>query len=106
MTKVKVIAGACGFTSVIKVEKIRKMCVKVEVISACQYLRSLNEDMLEIDCSKNVFVKIKDSYIYEIASKKLRDTDCPVPCAIIKGIQVELGGATEKDVHMKIQKFI
>lgn len=105
MTKVKVMAGACGFTSVVKVEKINKMRVKVEIISACQDLRALNPDMVDIDCSKGVFGKMCDSVIYKLASQKLRDTDCPVPCAIIKAIQVELGGAIAKDITMRIQKM-
>ncbi|HBX24171.1 MAG TPA: hypothetical protein DEF34_11160 [Desulfotomaculum sp.] len=106
MTKVKVAAGACGFTSVIKAEKIGKMRVKVTIISACQDVRNMNEELADIDCSKGVFVKITDSLIYKLAGKKLRDTDCPVPCAIIKAIQVELGGAIAKDVTMKIQRDV
>lgn len=45
-----------------------------------------------------------DSYIYKAASTKLKDSDCPVPCAVIKAIQVELGGAIPKDVSIKISK--
>ncbi len=104
MAKAKVFAGACGFTSVIKVAKIGKMKVKVHVISACQDLRRMNDDLAEVDCSKGVFGSMVDSYIYKVASAKLKNSDCPVPCAIIKAIQVELGGAVPKDVTIKITK--
>lgn len=104
MTKVRVIAGACGYTSVVKIQKIGKMKVKVEIISACKDLRSMNGDMVGIDCSKGIFVKMPDSFIYKLAGEKLRDADCPVPSAIIKGIQVELGGAVARDVVMKFRK--
>lgn len=104
MAKAKVFAGACGFTTVVKVTKISKMKVKIQVISACQDVRRLNEDLAEVDCSKGVFGSMVDSYIYKVASEKLHNSDCPVPCAIIKTIQVELGGALPKDVTIKISK--
>jgi hypothetical protein len=98
LVKAKVLAGACGFTSVVRVQKIEKMKVMVEIISACQDLRMLNQEMECIDCSHGVFGKMNESLIYVIASRKLKHPDCPVPCAIIKAIQVELGGAIPKDV--------
>lgn len=104
MAKAKVSAGACGFTTVVKVAKVDRMKVKVQVISACQDVRKLNEVLNEVDCSKGVFGSMVDSYIYRAASTKIKDSDCPVPCAIIKAIQVELGGAIPKDVVIKISK--
>lgn len=104
MAKAKVFAGACGFTTVVKVTKISKMKVKIKIISACQDIRKLNDELAEVDCSKGIFGNMVDSYIYKVASAKLKDSDCPVPCAIIKTIQVELGGAIPKDVVIKIIK--
>lgn len=102
MAKAKVYAGACGFTTVVKVTKLSKMRVKVHLISACQDIRMLNEDISELDCSKGVFGSMVDSIVYKAASVRLKNSDCPVPCAIIKAIQVELGGAIAKDVTIKI----
>lgn len=104
MAKAKVFAGACGFTTVVKVSKIAKMKVRVQVISACQDVRRMNDDLAEVDCSRGVFGSMVDSYIYRVASDKLKNSDCPVPCAIIKAIQVELGGAIPKDVTIKITR--
>ncbi len=106
LTKVKIMAGACGYSSVVKIDKTGKMTIKIEIITACKALRSMNEDLKHIDCSKDVFVKMVDSSIYKLASRKLRHTDCPVPAAIVKGIQVELGGAIAKDVIIRFQKCI
>ena len=104
MARAKVFAGACGFTIVIKVQKIAKMKVEVSLISACRDVRALNEDLAEVDCSKGVFGNMVESYIYKAASKRPHHPDCPVPCAIIKAIQVELGGALPKDVTIKISE--
>ncbi len=105
MTKVKVFAGACGFTSVIKAQSCGQTTVKVEIISACTMLRHMNEDMGELDWKKGIFNKITESVIYQSASEHIKHTDCPVPCAIIKAIQVEIGAAVPKDVEIRIQKF-
>lgn len=105
MTKVKVFAGACGFTSVIKAQSEGQTTVKVEIVSACTMLRNMNEDMGLLDWTKGIFNRINESVIYRSAGKHLKHTDCPVPCAIIKAIQVEIGAAVSKDVEIRIQKF-
>lgn len=44
-------AGDCGFKTVVEVVKIDKMKVKVQVISASQDVRKLNEVFAEVDCA-------------------------------------------------------
>lgn len=105
MTKVKVFAGACGFSSVIKVQSWGKNTVKVEIVSACTMLRSMNKDFGVMDWTKGIFNKFNESVIYQSASKHLKHTDCPIPCAITKAIQVEIGAAVSKDVEIRFQKF-
>lgn len=104
MTKVKVSAGACGFTSVIKVTRKSKAKVSVEIFSACKDLRSMAEDFTEIDWHSGVFVKMTESAIYKSAAKRLIHADCPVPCAIIKAIQIEVDAMLPTEVSMKFEK--
>ncbi len=105
LTKVKVCAGACGFSSVIKVQSCGPNTVKVEILSACTMLRSMNKDMGVMDWTKGIFNKINESMIYQSAGKHLKHTDCPIPCAITKAIQVEIGAAVSKDVKIRIVKL-
>ncbi|KLU62199.1 hypothetical protein CEB3_c14180 [Peptococcaceae bacterium CEB3] len=105
MTKVKVFAGACGFTSVIKAQSWGPTTVKVGIVSACKMLRGMNEDLGLMDWTKGIFNKVTESVIYRSAGEHLKHTDCPVPCAIIKAIQVEIGAAVPKNVEIKIEKF-
>lgn len=105
MTKVKVFAGACGFTSVIKAQSLGQTTVKVEIVSACKMLRNMNADIGQLDWKKGIFNRINESVIYRSAGEHLKHTDCPVPCAIIKAIQVEIGAAVAKDVEIRIQKY-
>lgn len=106
MTRVKVFAGVCGFTTVIKVQALDKMYVSIRIISACNLVREMNQDLSEVDCSHGVLGTILDSLVYQSAHRRLKQhTDCPVPVAIIKAIQVEIGAALPKDVTIHIEKL-
>ena len=103
MTKVRVSAGACGYTAVIKVQALDRKKVHINIITACRQLQSLNEELGVIDWTKGVFDRFCDSIIYKTAHEKLKHTDCPVPMAIIKAIQVEIKGAVPKDTFIKFE---
>jgi len=103
VTKVRVNAGACGYTAVIKVQALDRKKIHINIITACSMLQSLNEELGVIDWTKGVFDRFCDSVIYKTAHEKLKHTDCPVPMAIIKAIQVELKGAVPKDVSLKFE---
>lgn len=103
MTKVRVNAGACGYTAVIKVQALDRKKIHINIITACSMLQSLNEELGVIDWTKGVFDRFCDSVIYKTAHEKLKHTDCPVPMAIIKAIQVEIKGAVPKDVSLKFE---
>jgi hypothetical protein len=66
-------------------------------------LQSYNEELGVIDWTHGVFDRFCDSIIYKTAHEKIKHTDCPVPMAVIKAIQVELKGAVPKDVQMKFE---
>lgn len=102
-TKARVFAGVCGFTSVIKAQATGKMRVKLQIITACQAVKSMNEDLADLDCTKGVFCRICDSVVYQSAHRRLKHTDCPVPSAILKAVQVEIGGALPRGVQMQIE---
>lgn len=101
MTKLRISAGACGYTAVIKVQALDRKKIHINIITACRMLQSLNEELGVIDWTTGVFDRFCDSIIYRTAHEKLKHTDCPIPMAIIKAIQVEIKGAVPKDVVLK-----
>lgn len=103
MTKVRVNAGACGYTVIVKVQALDRKKIHINIITACRMLQSFNEELGVLDWTKGVFDRFCDSIIYKTAHDKLKHTDCPVPMAIIKAVQVELKGAVPKDVSMKFE---
>lgn len=104
MTKVRLNSGACGYTSVIKVKALDKKRVQINIITACRMIQAFNKELLVIDWTKGVFDRFCHSLIYKTAHEKLKHTDCPVPMAIIKAIQVEINGATPKDITLKFEQ--
>lgn len=103
--RVKVAAGACGFTSVVRATRVGKKHVNVKIISACKTIRKMNEDLELLDWTDKLFCNISDSVVYRSANKRQIHADCPVPSAIIKVIQVELEGIVPADVTMHFEKL-
>lgn len=104
MSEVTIFAGICGFTAVVKAEKIDKRRLKVVVTSPCEMIEKMNDDLGEVDWTREVFVKMCNSVVYRSARKHIKHAACPVPSAILKAIEVEAGLALPKDVHIKIEK--
>lgn len=105
-TRAKVYAGACGFTSVVRATRVGKKHINVKIISACKMLRNMNEDLELLDWRHDLFTNILESVVYKSANRHLMHTDCPVPSAIIKTIQIELDGMVPVDVSMKFEKVV
>ncbi|PKM80694.1 MAG: hypothetical protein CVU89_12200 [Firmicutes bacterium HGW-Firmicutes-14] len=103
MTKVRISGGACGYTAIVKVQALDRKKVHINIITACRALQSFNEELGVVDWTKGVFDRFCDSIIYKTAHETLKHTDCPVPMAVIKAIQVELKGAVPKDVIVKFE---
>ena len=102
MAKVEVFAGICGFNATIEAKNDSDK-IKVTITSECKWINKLANDLQKVDSSE-IFKTICDSITYQTASKHVRHLACPVPCAIIKAIEVEAGLALPKNVVMKIEK--
>jgi len=103
MTKVHLDAGSCGYEITITVERLDKNRVSIKLDTACEMVKMMEADIKDSDWKK-LLRKIIESPIYLSASKRLKHTGCPVPMAIIKAIEVELGIALPKDVKMTFAK--
>lgn len=103
--RAKIFAGACGFTSVVRATRIDKKHVTVKIISACEMLRKMNDDLKYLNWRRDLFCNIRDSVVYLSADKHVMHTDCPVPSAIVKVIQIELDGMVPMDVNIKFEKL-
>ena len=102
MTKVIVHPGICGFDAYIEV-KASERTLKLQIESECNNVKNLAGGLTEI--SKEDWMNTKDyaNKIFKFVSGDIRHLSCPIPCAIMKAIEVELGMALKKDVEIKFK---
>ncbi len=101
MAQSEVYAGICGCSATIDVKQLDNKHVQVLVSSECEQITAMNSDLARIQWKgrgHQVFTRMTDSVIYRSAGKHIRHTGCPVPAAILKTIEVEVGIALPEDV--------
>jgi hypothetical protein len=100
-TRVEVFAGVCGHSAIIEVSQVDGAHVQVVIHSACEQITDMNPDLARIQWKgkgHEVFKRMTESAVYQSAAKHIRHTACPIPTAILKAIEVEVGIALPKDV--------
>jgi hypothetical protein len=102
MTRVTVDPGICGFPTTIEVTKLSPKKVKVDISSDCEMVASLGSQLSELD-SRDALRSHGRSAVYECAFRQLKHVACPVPAAILKAIEVELGAALPRDVSIRFE---
>ena len=103
--EVKVDPGICGLKSSITAQSSDMMMATVSIESDCPDIVKIGENITEIDVMKDVFAKVGDSSIYLLGKEHCKHGTCPVPCAILKGVEAAAGLALPKDVHIEIAKM-
>lgn len=97
MTQVTVEAGICGFTSTIEVSKLSAKRVRVDITSDCEMVSKLGEQLHDIEL-RNALKLTENPLLCKCAHRYIHHVACPVPIAILKAIEVEVGLALAKDI--------
>jgi hypothetical protein len=105
MVEVNVNPGICGLNTLIKVDSDDMQNASVETISDCPYIKKIGQELTEVDGYEECFSKFGESMIYSLSKKYCKHVACPVPSAILKGVEVACGLALPKDVEIKISKI-
>ncbi|UWG97373.1 hypothetical protein LPY66_00595 [Dehalobacter sp. DCM] len=104
MAEVKVFSGICGFNTSVKVESKNMRDAQIEFQTECPNLKPLEPELKEVKAFVECFAKVGDSPVFQMARKYCKHAACPVPTAIIKGVEVACGLALPKDAVIKISK--
>ena len=104
MIIVDVDPGVCGLLSKIKVRSNDMQHATVEIESSCPDIQALAGELSELDGYSEAFNKVGSSPVYELARKHCKHAACPVPMAIVKGVEAAIGAALPKDVSVKLVK--
>ena len=101
MTRVIVNSGICGFTVNVSAEKNKDKSVRISLDTECEMVQKMRDDISRLDMQA-AFTGLSSNPVYRSAGKHLKHVACPVPSAILKAVEVELGVCLPKDVNIVI----
>lgn len=100
MTKVKVNAGNCGHTVLITAKKEKGGKIAISLETGCDMIMNMLEDISLLDM-RSLFTNHITNPLYRSAAKHLKHAACPVPCAVLKAAEAELGLCLPQDVTIQ-----
>lgn len=105
IVEVSVDPGICGLKSTITAEAGDMMSASVSIESDCPGIKKLGANIGEIEPMKDIFAKLGDSSVHQLGKMYCSHGTCPVPGAILKGVEAASGLALVKDVHILMRKI-
>jgi hypothetical protein len=103
MTKVIIHSGACGFTTIITVEKNGGGKMTLSLDTDCAMVKKMLEDIAVVDRFAPLAGFLSNP-VYKSAAKHLKHVACPVPSGILKALEVEAGLNVSKDATIRFIK--
>jgi hypothetical protein len=97
-------AGACGFNTFIEVVAENKRSALLNIKTECPNLKPIENQLKSVDAYKECFAKVGQSGIYQICGQYCKHAACPVPTAILKGIEAACGLALPKNVSIDVRE--
>ncbi len=104
VAKVTVAAGVCGFVTKVEALLDDSQKVKLSIESDCPHVMALAGVYPESEGMMEVFLPLGDAPLFIAAKNTLKHSACPVPSAIMKGIEVACGLALPRDVTIKVER--
>jgi hypothetical protein len=99
MCKLRVDPGICGFECEVDVIKQDKRTSIVKIKSECDQILKFNEILHSIEL-RDIFVSPVKNVVFKLAQKAGCHASCPVPIAVLKCAEVEMGMALPRNVVM------
>lgn len=101
--KVVVEPGICGFRCEIRVKRVAKDRVEMEIIgSGCKQIQALGKELQTLSL-RELFLPINKNPVYLAAQKVRCHISCAVPVAILKASEVCMEMALPKDVLIRLE---
>ena len=103
MTRLLINPGACGMQVQVDVEQKDKKTFSLTVTSECSMVQKLGQQVSELT-SMDAFKQLVENPVYIKGAACLKHAACPVPCGILKALEVEAGLNVPRDVTMSFVK--
>lgn len=102
MSHVKIHAGICGFSTTVNALSDDNRYAHLLIDSECPNFTALKMEFKVVDAYRECFGKIGEGLIYRSFQECCPHGACPVPCGVIKAIEVACGFALAQDVVIEI----
>jgi hypothetical protein len=102
MSKIIVDPGVCGFPCEIEVRKEDSGEAVVRIQSECTQVSKLNDGLGSLEL-RDIFVSPNENVVFDLSRKAGCHATCPVPLAVLKCAEVEMGMALPRDVVIKFR---
>ena len=104
MTTVDIAPGICGFVTHIECTADDMFIAHLDIESQCAHIKQMAEMLKEVSAFDEIRKPITETATYQAAASAKCHAACPVPCAVIKALEVAAGLALPKDVQISICK--
>ncbi|MCL2509664.1 MAG: hypothetical protein FWF07_01110 [Methanomassiliicoccaceae archaeon] len=102
--KVTVDAGVCKFITVIIAKPNPDTgMVDLDIKSDCPNVLKMSWTLQSVCPYTEVEAAMSETETYKVASEALPHAACPVPCGVVKAIEVAGGLGLKRDVTIKIE---
>ena len=95
--------GACRLKTKIKATMDDDCNVVFEIESECSSVCELAASLGPLDPIKNLVAKFSECDVYIAANDTIPHTACPIPCALMKALEVASDLGLKRDVIIEIR---
>jgi hypothetical protein len=103
MTTLDIQAGICGYFSRVHALKKEQRSVAISIESDCQNVADYSEHLKPMDIKSMFQHPFNRNPVYEQAGICGLHPACPIPCGVMKAVEVETGLALKKNVTLKFR---
>ena len=104
MIRVNVDPGICGFKTEIGVSSEDQQTAALVFKTECPNLKPLEQELTEADAYQECFAKVGTGTVFETVRKYCKHAACPIPTALLKGIEAACGLALPRSVRIEMNK--
>jgi len=101
---VRVDAGTCKMKTVIHAVQQEDMMVRVDIESDCHHILRMSWKFRPINPYTEIEARISETDVYKWAAEVLPHAACPVPCSIIKAVEVASDMGIKRDVSIRFDE--
>jgi len=103
LARVEISSGQCRIITTVEATRNGRR-VQLQINSPCEAVQRLAEALKEVDPSREISFRGEGPLILELARQYLKHPACPVPCGLIKAVELASGLGLPVDATIKLEK--